>query len=46
MPVVIYNIWYSYFSDLLLQQQLLCMGDAVLVGFSCFRGHGEENRCF
>ena len=35
-----------YFCDLLLQQQLLCMDDAILVIYSYFRGFGEENGWF
>ena len=37
---------YAMWMVLLLLQQVSPMDDVFLVSFSCFRGHGEENRCF
>ena len=37
---------YAMWMGLLLWQQVSPMDDVFLVSFSCFRGHGEENRWF
>ena len=42
----IYNNICPVWMVVLLLQQVLPMDDAILVSFSCFRGYGEENRCF
>ena len=42
----IYNNICAVWMVVLLLQQVLPMDDAILVSFSCFRGYGEENRCF